>query len=139
MMKKVLIVDDSLTAREYLKYLLQTSGHFHVVGMAEDGEKAIDMVKTTHPDVVVMDFYMPKMNGNEATRKIMESYPVPIVAVSSTWTPEVVGETFRAMHAGAVAAVMKRKLPVAAKRLAVVVTGGDVDRDVMLRLLECSR
>ncbi|MGA1791532.1 MAG: chemotaxis-specific protein-glutamate methyltransferase CheB [bacterium] len=106
-MKKALIVDDSLTAREYLKYILHASGDFQVVGMAEDGEEAIEKVKLTHPDVVIMDFYMPKMNGNEATRKIMESYPVPIVAVSATWTPEVVGEAFKAMEAGAVAAVGK--------------------------------
>ena len=106
-MKKALIVDDSLTAREYLKYILHSSGDFQVVGMAEDGEEAIEKVKLTHPDVVIMDFYMPKMNGNEATRKIMESYPVPIVAVSATWTPEVVGEAFKAMEAGAVAAVAK--------------------------------
>ncbi|MGA1796725.1 MAG: chemotaxis-specific protein-glutamate methyltransferase CheB [bacterium] len=106
-MKKVLIVDDSLTAREYLRYLLQTTGDFHVVGMAEDGEEAIEKVKQTHPDVVVMDFYMPKMNGNEATQRIMESYPVPIVAVSASWTPEVVGEAFRAMESGAVAAIGK--------------------------------
>jgi len=106
-MKKVLIVDDSLTAREYLKYLLQATGDFHVVGMAENGEDAIEKVKETHPDVVVMDFYMPKMNGNEATQRIMESYPVPIVAVSASWTLEVVGEAFRAMESGAVAAVGK--------------------------------
>ena len=107
MMKKVLIVDDSLTAREYLKYILHASGDFKVVGMAEDGEEAVERVKLTHPDVVIMDFYMPKMNGNEATRKIMESYPVPVVAVSASWTPEAVGEAFKAMEAGAVAAIGK--------------------------------
>jgi two-component system chemotaxis response regulator CheB len=106
-MKTVLIVDDSFTAREYLKYILHSTGDFQVVGMAEDGEDAIEKVKSTHPDVVIMDFYMPKMNGNEATRKIMESYPVPIVAVSATWFPELVREAFLAMEAGAVAAIGK--------------------------------
>jgi two-component system chemotaxis response regulator CheB len=106
-MKKVLIVDDSFTAREYLKYILDSTGNFQVVGMAEDGEEAVEKVKTVHPDVVVMDFYMPKMNGNEATRKIMETYPVPIVAVSATWFPELVQEAFLAMESGAVAAIAK--------------------------------
>lgn len=106
-MKKVLIVDDSFTAREYLKYILHASGDFQVVGTAEDGEDAIEKVQLTHPDVVIMDFYMPKMNGHEATRKIMESYPVPIVAMSATWFPELVREAFLAMEAGAVAAVGK--------------------------------
>ncbi|MGA1840472.1 MAG: chemotaxis-specific protein-glutamate methyltransferase CheB [bacterium] len=106
-MKKVLIVDDSFTAREYLKYILHSTGDFQVVGMAEDGEDAIQKVQLTHPDVVIMDFYMPKMNGHEATRRIMESYPVPIVAVSATWFPELVREAFLAMEAGAVAAIGK--------------------------------
>jgi two-component system chemotaxis response regulator CheB len=106
-MKKVLIVDDSFTAREYLKYILHSTGDFKIVGMAVDGEDAIEKVQLTHPDVVIMDFYMPKMNGHEATRKIMESYPVPIVAVSATWFPELVREAFLAMEAGAVAAIGK--------------------------------
>jgi two-component system chemotaxis response regulator CheB len=78
-----------------------------VVGTAQDGEEAVRMVEIHKPDVVTMDIHMPKMDGFEATRKIMESNPVPIVIVSASWNPEEVDKTFRTMEAGAVAALEK--------------------------------
>ncbi len=103
---KVLIVDDSPTIREYLKYIISTDNNITVVGTARDGKEAVDLVQQTHPDVVTMDIHMPRMDGYEATRKIMEIHPVPIVIISSK-IPEDVENTFRAIKAGAVAVLEK--------------------------------
>jgi two-component system chemotaxis response regulator CheB len=106
-MIKVLITEDSPVVRGYLKYILGSDPEIEVVGTAQDGEEAVRMVQIHKPDVVTMDIHMPKMDGFEATRKIMESNPVPIVIVSASWNPEEVDKTFRTMEAGAVAALEK--------------------------------
>jgi two-component system chemotaxis response regulator CheB len=106
-MIKVLITEDSPVVRGYLKYILSSDPDIQVVGTAQDGEEAVRMVEIHKPNVVTMDIHMPKMDGFEATRKIMESNPVPIVIVSASWNPEEVDKTFRTMEAGAVAALEK--------------------------------
>jgi two-component system chemotaxis response regulator CheB len=106
-MIKVLITEDSPVVRGYLKYILSADSEIEVVGTAKDGEEAVKMVETNRPDVITMDIHMPKMDGFEATRKIMETNPVPVVIVSASWNPEEVDKTFRTMEAGAVAALEK--------------------------------
>ena len=109
--KKVLIVDDSHTTREYLKHIINKDKNLRVVDMAADGEEAVKIVSMRPPDVVVMDVYMLKMDGYKATEKIMHSNPVPIVIVSANLNVEDVKKTFRAMEAGAVAVLEKPKGP----------------------------
>ena len=104
---KVLIVDDSLTTREYMRYLFNADKDFKVVGMAKDGEEAVKMVQLKQPDVVTMDIHMPGMDGYEATRRIMETNPVPIVVVSASLNSKEVAKTFQAIEAGAVTAQEK--------------------------------
>lgn len=106
-MIKVLIVEDSPVVRELLIYILGSDPEIRVIGTAENGEKAVDFVKRTRPDVITMDINMPKMNGLEATRIIMETNPVPIVIVSGSYDVKEVDTTFRTMEAGAVAAVQR--------------------------------
>jgi len=106
-MIKVLITEDSPVIRGYLKHIMSSDPEIEVVGTAQDGEEAVKMVAMYRPDVVTMDIHMPKMDGFEATRKIMETHPVPIVIVSASWNPEEVDKTFRTMEAGAVAALEK--------------------------------
>ncbi|MBN1894813.1 chemotaxis-specific protein-glutamate methyltransferase CheB [bacterium] len=106
-MIKVLITEDSPVVRGYLKYIFESDPDIQVVGTAEDGEKAVEMVKLHQPDVVTMDIHMPKMDGFQATRKIMETNPVPIIICSASWNPEEVEKTFKTMEAGAVAALEK--------------------------------
>jgi two-component system chemotaxis response regulator CheB len=106
-MIKVLIVEDSPVMQELLAYTLNSDPVFNIVGIAADGEKAIKMVMEKHPDVIAMDCYMPKIDGQQATRKIMEIKPTPIVIVTGSLTTKDVAITFSLVEAGALAIVKK--------------------------------
>jgi two-component system chemotaxis response regulator CheB len=106
-MIKVLVVDDSPVVREFLVHILSSDPVITVIGTADDGEEALDIVRRQRPDVITMDIHMPKMNGLDATRLIMETDPTPIVIVSGTEDPTEVATTFNAMDAGALA-VLRR-------------------------------
>ena len=106
-MIKVLIVEDSAVVRQHLKNILEEDGSIRIVGMAENGEESLKFVQKRKPDVITMDINMPGMNGLDATRKIMETNPVPIVIVSASFDRNDVDKSFRAMESGAVAIVGK--------------------------------
>ena len=106
-MIKVTIVEDSPTTAEYVKFVIEAAGGFEVISVATDGEMAVSQVRYRKPDVILMDINMPRMNGFEATRAIMETNPVPIVIFSASWDPEDVEKTFQAMEAGALAVLEK--------------------------------
>lgn len=110
-MIKILVADDSPTILEYTEHILVSSGGFDVVGTAKDGVEAVALARATNPDVILMDINMPRMNGYEATREIMETKPVPIVIFSAGWKPEHVAMTFQAMEAGALAVLEKPRGP----------------------------
>ncbi len=104
---KVLVVEDSRVVREFLVHILGSDPSIQVVGTVNDGEDALEAVRRTQPDVVTMDIHMPKLNGLEATRRIMETHPTPIVVVSGSADPRELATTFQAMEAGALA-VLRR-------------------------------
>jgi two-component system, chemotaxis family, protein-glutamate methylesterase/glutaminase len=104
---RVLIVDDTAVTRLLLVHLLSSEPGIRVIGTVEDGQAAVDFVQLDKPDVIVMDIHMPRLDGFEATRKIMETQPVPIVICTATSDPTAMATTFRLMEAGAVACVAK--------------------------------
>ena len=106
-MIKVLVAEDSPVVREFLIHVLSSDPDIRVVGTANDGEQAVAAVKRYRPDVITMDIHMPKMDGLDATRRIMETDPTPIVIVSGSTDPHETATTFRAMEAGALA-VLRR-------------------------------
>ncbi len=108
-MIKVLIVEDSQTSLEFLVYMLDLDKDIQVVGTAKDGKKAVELAKRKKPDVIVMDINLPKMNGFEATRMIMENNPVPTIIISAAYDVKETATMLRAQEAGAVASVNKPK------------------------------
>lgn len=82
-MTRVLIVDDSVIARDMLAGILEEDGDISVVGTADDGEAAIALVAELRPDVVTMDIQMPGSDGLTAIEQIMARSPVPIIVVSA--------------------------------------------------------
>lgn len=69
---KILIVDDSPAVRRSMRALIEQITDWKVCGEAENGEVAIEKVKQLHPDVVILDWQMPVMNGLEAAKKIRQ-------------------------------------------------------------------
>lgn len=110
-MIKVLVVEDSPVARELITEILRSDPAIQITAVCSDGIEAIEAISRQKPDVITMDINMPKMNGLEATRLIMETTPVPIIVVSASFDPRNVNDTFRAVEAGAVAIVEKPAAP----------------------------
>lgn len=106
-MIKVLVVDDSPLVREFLIQILNSDPDIRVIGTACEGEEVLSVMQRQQPDVITMDIHMPKLNGLQATRLIMETDPVPIVIVSGAEDPSGVAMTFDAMDAGALAVLQR--------------------------------
>jgi two-component system chemotaxis response regulator CheB len=104
---RVLIADDSLVAREMLAQILASDDSIEVVGIARNGQEAVEMVGRLRPDLVTMDIHMPVMDGLEATEKIMAFTPTPILVVSSSVYGEGMGRAFDALAIGALEVIKK--------------------------------
>jgi two-component system chemotaxis response regulator CheB len=100
-MIRVLVADDSASVRALLAHILGAEPGISVVGCASDGAQALEMAARLRPDVITMDLHMPQVDGVEATRRIMQTCPVPIVVVSGKDSQAEVGAGFRAIEAGA--------------------------------------
>ncbi len=98
---KVLICDDQDIVRQGLQLILETSPGIEVVGMAEDGAEALELIPKTQPDVVLMDLKMPGMNGIQATRLIHDRYPaIHVLALTTFDADEWVFDAIRSGAAG---------------------------------------
>lgn len=81
---KVLIVDDHFVVREGLKLILETDKSFEVVGEAENGEVALQLVLDIHPDVILMDLNMPILSGLETIKVLNEKkISIPIIILTT--------------------------------------------------------
>ncbi|NBK99381.1 MAG: chemotaxis response regulator protein-glutamate methylesterase [Erysipelotrichia bacterium] len=105
-MIKVLIVDDSATARHVLHEILSADKRIEVVGLAADAYIARDMIIELKPDVICLDLEMPRMDGLTFLQKLMLHYPTPVVIVSSL-SSSGARVTLDAFEAGAVDFVQK--------------------------------
>ncbi len=101
----VLIVDDHALLRAGIKSLLESSNDIRVVGETGDGRKALELMKSVNPDVVLMDISMPGLNGLEVAAKARKENPkIKIVFLSMHCSEEYI---LRALKAGAVGYVSK--------------------------------
>lgn len=99
---RVLIVDDSLVFREVISMGISSENYIEVVAKAIDPFDARDKILTYHPDMMICDVQMPKMNGIEFIKRLLPQYPLPIIVVSS-----INKMLIDAMEAGAVDFVSK--------------------------------
>ena len=103
----IVIIDDSATTRELLLGLFRDIPDLQVVGTGSNGIDAISLVNRLHPDVVLMDIRMPKLDGLEATKRIMREAPTPIVLITGSRIPEEMDLSFKALRAGALTVINK--------------------------------
>lgn len=82
-MHKVLIVDDHFVVRQGLKLLIDLNDQFDVVGEAENGQMALEKMEELKPDLILIDLYMPVMNGLETIRVINEKYQLPVIVLTT--------------------------------------------------------
>jgi two-component system, chemotaxis family, protein-glutamate methylesterase/glutaminase len=104
---RVVVADDSLVAREMIAQILSSDAAIEVVGMAANGHQVVEMVEKLRPDLVTMDIHMPKMDGLEATERIMAFTPTPILVVSSSVRGNGMGSAFDALRLGALEVIKK--------------------------------
>ncbi|WP_311268665.1 response regulator [Sphingobium sp. WCS2017Hpa-17] len=80
---RIVVVDDSLTIRAMIETLLERDRRIEVVGIARNGEEAIDMIRLEKPDVVTLDIAMPGKDGLAILDEIMDMEPCPVIMLSS--------------------------------------------------------
>ncbi|MEM9953677.1 MAG: response regulator transcription factor [Chloroflexota bacterium] len=104
-MIKILICDDQDIVREGLQLILETDTDINVIGVASDGDEAIELTSQLMPDIVLMDLKMPILNGIHATREICTRFPEIYVLVLTTYDNDT--WVFDAIRAGASGYILK--------------------------------
>ena len=93
---RILIAEDETIIRLDLRQLLERAG-YEVVAEAKDGEEAVALARSEEPELAILDVKMPKLDGIEAARRILEERPIPIVMLTAYGQKELVS---RAVEAG---------------------------------------
>ncbi|MDP9074917.1 MAG: response regulator transcription factor [Actinomycetota bacterium] len=106
---RILIVDDHPVVRSGLRALLQSTPGYQVVGEAGDGRQAVSIAADTHPDVIVMDLYLPEMDGVAATKEIMRHPPAPAILMLTMADDDA--SLVDALQAGARGYILKGSQP----------------------------
>ncbi|HSK55631.1 MAG TPA: response regulator transcription factor [Jiangellales bacterium] len=102
---RVLLADDHPVVRAGLAGMLATESDIEVVGEAGDGDEAVAMARALRPDLVLMDLRMPRLDGADATARILADVPATRVLVLTTYDTD--GDILRAVEAGATGYLLK--------------------------------
>jgi len=105
---RVLLVDDYVPVRITLRSMLTGYPDLQIVGEACDGKQAIEQVAACQPDIILMDYHMPVMNGIEAARLIKKSWETTVIIGLCTVPDTFVTDGF--LNAGALAVVHKERI-----------------------------
>jgi DNA-binding NarL/FixJ family response regulator len=106
---RVVVADDHVLVRGGLEKLLGTAADIEIVGLAANGEEAVALVDSAHPDVVLMDLSMPILDGAGATNRIIESDPTARVIILTSFADD--RHIADALEAGAIGYVLKQAGP----------------------------
>ena len=99
---RVLLVEDSPVVLIILKRIFVSSPEIEVVGTAENGLDALELIPKIHPDVICTDLHMAQMNGLEFIREVMVKFPRPILVISASVQAQDTYNVFQLLEAGAV-------------------------------------
>ena len=135
-MTRVLIVDDQALMRAGLRMILEAEPDIEVIGEAANGVEAVEFVKMSRPDIVLMDIRMPGMDGLEATRRISAAPGLSRVVVLTTFGQNEY--VYEAIRAGASGFLLKTSPPDELVRAVRAVAAGDalLTPSVTRRLIE---
>jgi two-component system chemotaxis response regulator CheB len=123
---RVLVVEDSPLMSKVLADVLNADPQLIVIGFAHNGKEAVEIVPQLKPDVITMDINMPVMDGLEATRYIMASYPTPILIISTSGLKTEMKRVLKALSYGA--------LDVFDKSLTESVKGKEIKQEIIERI-----
>ncbi len=98
---RLLLVEDSPVALALLQRIFRDAPDMEVVGVARNGQEALDIIPTVKPTLICTDLHMPKMNGLELTEEVMARFPCPILVISASVQAEDTQTVFRILEAGA--------------------------------------
>ncbi len=122
---RVLLAEDQALVRAGFRGLLERSDDIEVVGEVANGSDAVNLARSVHPDVVLMDIRMPIMDGLEATRRIVADEQLSGVRVIVLTTFDLDEYVFEALRAGASGCLLKDIDPDDLRQAVRVVAGGD--------------
>jgi NarL family two-component system response regulator LiaR len=106
---RILIADDHEIVRKGLRALLGTKRDIQIIGEASNGAEAVAQAQTLHPDVILMDLVMPKMDGIQATKEITAKQPGTRILVLTSFAAD--DQVFPAIQAGALGYLLKDSGP----------------------------
>ena len=138
----IVVVDDHSLFRTGLVGLLNEMPEFHVVGEAANGLEALDVIRQTHPDVVLMDVNMPVMNGVEAVEALQKEDKCRVLMLTISRQEQ---DLFGAISAGADGYILKNAEPEELKKAILDVVAGravlspDVTRSVLRMVASASK
>ena len=135
-MIRVLIADDQALVRAGFRVLIDSAADLEVVGEAGDGREAVDLARTTHADVVLMDVRMPVLDGLAATRELAGKQVGPRIIILTTF--DIDEYVFEALRAGASGFLLKDTEPAELLQAVRIVAGGEalLAPSVTRRLIE---
>ena len=122
---RVALADDQALIREGFRAILERADDIEVIGEASDGVEAVELTRRLHPDVVIMDIRMPRLDGIEATAQITSDTSLASTRVLVVTTFEMDSNVFAALRAGASGFLLKDLEPDDLRRAVRVVAGGE--------------
>ncbi len=133
---RVVLVDDEAMVRVGLRMVLSSEPDIEVVGEAQDGGEALEVVAATAPDIVLMDVRMPRVDGLEGSRRVLEAHPEVRVIVLTTFDEDEYVET--ALRHGVSGFLLKVAPPERLVEAVRTVAGGGglLDPAVTVRVIE---